>query len=61
MRRASIVAGLCALVLAVVAWRSGWLSRPAAEPIRVGVLHSLTGPMAGSERPVVEACLLAIE
>ena len=61
MRRVSIVAGLCALVLAVVAWRSGWLSRTAAEPIRVGVLHSLTGPMAGSERPVVEACLLAIE
>jgi urea transport system substrate-binding protein len=30
-------------------------------PIRVGVLHSLTGTMASSERPVVDATLLAIE
>ncbi len=30
-------------------------------PIRVGVLHSLSGPMAVSEQPVVEATLLAIE
>jgi urea transport system substrate-binding protein len=61
MRRALIVAGICALVLAVVSWRAGWMSRPAAEPVRVGVLHSLSGPMASSERPVVEACLLAID
>ncbi len=31
------------------------------EPIRIGVLHSLTGTMAFSEKPVVEATLLAIE
>jgi urea ABC transporter urea binding protein len=31
------------------------------EPIRVGILHSLSGSMALSERPVVEATLLAIE
>ena len=31
-----------------------------AEPIRVGVLHSLTGTMAQSESPVVDALLLAI-
>lgn len=30
------------------------------EPIRVGVLHSLTGTMAQSESPVVDALLLAI-
>jgi urea transport system substrate-binding protein len=29
--------------------------------IKVGVLHSLTGTMAISERPVVDATLLAIE
>lgn len=31
------------------------------EPIRVGVLHSLTGSLAGSERNVADATLLAIE
>ena len=31
------------------------------EPIRIGVLHSLSGTMAFSEKPVVEATLLAIE
>lgn len=34
---------------------------PSGEPIKVGVLHSLTGTMAGSESPVVDATLLAIE
>ncbi len=33
----------------------------AAEPIKVGILHSLTGSMATSESPVVDATLLAIE
>ncbi|MDG2011928.1 MAG: transporter substrate-binding protein, partial [Pirellulaceae bacterium] len=32
-----------------------------ADPIKVGVLHSLTGTMAQSETPVVDAVLLAIE
>jgi urea transport system substrate-binding protein len=31
------------------------------EPIRIGVLHSLSGTMAFSEKPVAEATLLAIE
>jgi urea transport system substrate-binding protein len=31
------------------------------RPIRVGVLHSLTGTMAISEKPVVDATLLAID
>ncbi len=34
---------------------------PAGEPITVGILHSLTGTMADSESPVVDAALLAIE
>jgi urea transport system substrate-binding protein len=33
----------------------------ARKPIKVGVLHSLTGTMAISERPVVDATLLAID
>ena len=34
---------------------------PTGEPIKVGLLHSLTGTMAGSEQPVMEAIQLAIE
>ncbi len=34
---------------------------PTGKPIKVGVLHSLSGTMADSERPVVDATLLAIE
>jgi urea transport system substrate-binding protein len=37
------------------------VATPSGLPIRVGVLHSLTGTMAESESPVVEATLLAIE
>ncbi len=34
---------------------------PSGPPIRLGVLHSLSGTMAESESPVAEATLLAIE
>lgn len=34
---------------------------PAGEPIRVGILHSLTGTMANSEFPVADAAHLAVE
>lgn len=38
------------------------IQAPAATPpIRVGILHSFTGPMAASERPLADATLLAIE
>jgi urea transport system substrate-binding protein len=50
---------LALLVLAVLLlWRQ--YATPAA-PIRIGVLHSLTGPMASSERPLVDAIRLAVE
>ncbi|MDQ6977067.1 MAG: transporter substrate-binding protein, partial [Ghiorsea sp.] len=32
-----------------------------SPPIKVGILHSLTGTMAISEKPVMQATLLAIE
>jgi urea transport system substrate-binding protein len=35
-------------------------SRPDEAPIRVGILHSITGTLAISARPVVDATLLAI-
>lgn len=34
---------------------------PTGTPIKVGILHSLTGTMSGSEQPVMEAVQLAIE
>jgi urea transport system substrate-binding protein len=57
-RLASIVVIVAAI--AVAAWL---LLREEADrtPIRVGILHSLTGTMSASESPVVDGCLLAIE
>ena len=53
---------LLALVVAVGALGLTWAWRGAAtDPIRVGVLHSLTGTMAISERSVVDATLVAIQ
>ena len=36
------------------------LKPPTGEPIKIGILHSLTGTMANSESPVVDAALLAV-
>lgn len=40
---------------------SGSAAKKSAPPLNVGVLHSLTGTMAYSESPVVDATLLAID
>ncbi|MGQ9867140.1 MAG: urea ABC transporter substrate-binding protein [Pseudanabaenaceae cyanobacterium] len=58
MKQVWPVAALALLVMVAVVGILVWPPKP---PIRVGVLHSLTGTLAGSERPVVEATLLAIE
>ena len=52
---------LAALVVAYGMLTGSGPAVPAGEPIKVGVLHSLSGTMADSERPVVDATLLAIE
>jgi len=51
------------LVLAVflVALALWWKSGREAPPIRIGVLHSLSGTMAVSEKPLVDAVRLAVE
>jgi urea transport system substrate-binding protein len=60
-RIALTVAGaVAALALALAAIR-GEGGRASREPIRVGVLHSLTGPMATSEVPVVNAIRMAAD
>jgi urea transport system substrate-binding protein len=59
-RRRSLIAGIVLIVgLAAGAGLVPALSYRA--PIRVGILHSLTGTMAVSERAVVDAALLAVE
>jgi urea transport system substrate-binding protein len=54
------------IVSLVVLGVTGWLfyglpGRIGTEPIKVGILHSLTGTMSISEKSVVDATLLAIE
>lgn len=61
MKKGLLVVVALALVLGgiVAAVREGFERAP--EPIRLGLLHSLSGPMAISEKPLVDAELLAIE
>lgn len=50
-----------ALVLLAAAAGAAWWTRGGQEPVKVGILHSLTGTMAFSETAVVDATLFAIE
>jgi len=50
-----------AVVLVVVVVAIAVLPEDAPAPIKIGILHSLTGTMAISEKPVMEATLLAVE
>jgi urea transport system substrate-binding protein len=71
--RLLIVSAAVALLLVggvLLAWRPWDSDKPLDEPaglpttgtpIKVGILHSRTGTMAISEKPVIEATLLAIE
>jgi urea transport system substrate-binding protein len=65
---AAVVLGVAAAAVALNLGRSprpqsagDLAAAPAGEPIRVGILHSSTGTMAISERPVIDATLLAID
>lgn len=61
-RRRSGPALLAALLLSaglLAAWL--WHRHTQAPIVRLGLLHAMTGPMAISEKPMVEAELLAIE
>lgn len=48
-------------VLSLGAWYGMSLLRRADAPIRVGILHSKTGPLEISERSMIDAELLALE
>jgi urea transport system substrate-binding protein len=57
---AGILAGI--VLLGTIGLLAGWFrSGPRGEPIRIGVLHSQKGTMHDSERPVIDAVLLAVE
>lgn len=50
------------LIVLVIGGVLIWQYYPGGKPnIRVGVLHSLSGPMAASEKPLIDAIRLAIE
>jgi len=51
------------ILFAIAGWWVYRLSCPRffSQPIKVGILHSLTGTMAMSEKPVVDSTLMAIE
>lgn len=61
------VSGLLVLALGGLAgyfwgpWHKSPAGTPAGEPVKVGVLHSLTGTMANSETVVVDAVLFALD
>jgi urea transport system substrate-binding protein len=68
--RIAVMAGIsfCAVVAIATAWfllrpggTGGLPSVPTGPPIRIGVLHSRTGTMAISERPVIDTVVLAVE
>lgn len=56
----TIACATAVLAVAIVGIRGG-LARQRGAPIRVGVLHSLTGTMASSEVPVVNAIRMAAD
>ena len=53
---AAVVLAVAAMAMVLVRGRQG-----TTGPIRVGILHSLSGTMAISEKSVADASLLAIE
>jgi urea transport system substrate-binding protein len=59
--RIFLVAGLLLAILAIYALITWWQQTAAAPNVRIGVLHSLAGTMATSEKPLVDALRLAIE
>ena len=61
LKTASVLCALAVLAAVGVYDFQNHHSDTNREPIKVGVLHSLVGLMAKSEKPVVDATLLAIE
>ncbi len=52
---------LTLVLVACLVGMAGWLRRQTKTPIRVGILHSRTGPMAISEQSMIDAEVLELE
>ena len=61
LRGNPIATGLLLTLLLAAALFAGWHVSHKQSSVRIGLLHALSGPMAVSESPMVEAELLAIE
>ncbi len=61
MRRITVFATVLIVIVSTGVWYATASRTRAARPIRVGVLHSLTGTMAISETSVASATQMAIE
>ncbi|MFI3157459.1 MAG: urea ABC transporter substrate-binding protein [Methylococcaceae bacterium] len=60
--RLKIITALVLMGILAIAGFMGWQYYPVAvTPVKIGVLHSLTGTMAVSEKPLVDAVRLAVE
>lgn len=59
MQTRLIAGALSIAIILAIPWLLA-VVRPAA-PVRLGILHSLTGSLAASERPLVDAELMAVE
>ncbi len=57
LRRYALLAFLLICIAGVVLWTR---HSPAPTPIRIGVLHSLSGTMSASERPLADAVQMAV-
>lgn len=60
-RRPSALTVVSFVILCLAGAAFLWLRVQTPTPIRIGVLHSLTGTMAASEKPLVDAVSLAVE
>jgi len=59
--KASLLTLLGVLLALLAAGGMLWQFTESRQPVRIGVLHSLTGTMAASETPLVDAVRLAVE
>lgn len=60
-RKKTIIIGLVGMLILGFLWVWGRTMNLHPDPIKVGILHSLSGFMAGSESQLADATLMAIE
>ena len=61
MRRWQIALVIVVMLAGLAIWSALWFRDRVLPPIRVGILHSKTGPMEISEKSMIDAEILAIE